>query len=374
MKVLGIIFSYSTRENLRELTKRRTLASLPVGAKYRIIDFPLSNMANHGIHEISVICRNNYHSLIDHLSAGKEWDLERKRGGLRVLTPYDRMAGNEPVLYRGMIEGLANNMDSLHRSRADYVILSGTSVIYNVDFKELLRNHIASGADITAVYADNYNGSHFVPNGSPIYHLDDDDRLADLTINPEESEQPNTRWGIDLIVMRKYLMESLVADAIAFGRYDFDLDILKRLAGSLYIKGVRYEGHLLEISNVPGYMKANMKLLDSEFRARVFRDPVYTKHKDSVPTRYFEGCHIRNSMISEGCRINGVVENSLISREVKIGRGAVIRNSIIMQNTEIMNDVLLDNVIIDKDVIVREHRSLAGHSTYPVVVEKGSIV
>ncbi len=374
MNILGIIFSYSDRENLRELTKRRTLASLPMAGKYRMIDFVVSNFVSDNIYDVSVIARNNYHSLMDHLGAGKEWDLMRKRGGLRILTPFARSENEKLGLYRGTIEALASNMHSIKRSIAEYVILSGSSILYSMDFNHLVNTHIETNADITAVYTKELNGYPTVPMGVAILRFNGENRLYDIIINMDDMIQEGVTWSTEVFVIRKSLLESLVADAMAYGRYDFFEDILKRLANNLTIRGYEYKGHLLEVSSVAGYMQANMNFLNRGFREKAFRRPIYTKTKDSVPTRYYSGCEVHNSIISDGCRIKGKIENSIISREVRIQEGAVIRNSIVMQNTEILEGVMLDHVILDKDVIVRENRKLAGHVTYPVVVEKASIV
>lgn len=374
MSTLGIIFSYSDRQNLRELTHRRTLASLPMAGKYRMIDFVISNFVNDGIYDVSIIARNNYHSLMDHLGAGKEWDLVRKRGGLRILTPFARSETEKTVLYRGRIEALANNMHSIRRSMAEYVILSGSSILYSMDFNALVEAHMNSNADITAVYTRELNGYPTVPMGVAIFRFNEENRLYDMAINMDDMSRQEAAWSIGVFVIKKSLLESLVADAMAYGKYDFYEDILHRLANVLNIQGYEYKGHLLEVSSVAGYMQANMNFLSAEFREKAFRRPIYTKGKDSVPVRYYEGCQVRNSIISDGCRIEGTVENSLLSRGVRIGKGAVVKNSVIMQNTEIMRNVMLDHVILDKDVIVRENRQLSGHVTYPVVVEKASII
>jgi glucose-1-phosphate adenylyltransferase len=174
--------------------------------------------------------------------------------------------------------------------------------------------------------------------------------------------------------MRKSLLESLVADAIAFGRYDFYRDIIQRLCGNLNILGYEHKKIYFEISSVSGYMKENMRLLSEDVRNLIFEKPVYTKVKDSVPAQYCSGAQVSNSIISDGCKVEGTVINSILSRGVIIGKVAVVKNSIIMQNTEIMKNVTLNHVILDKDVIVRENRQLVGHETYPVVIEKKSII
>lgn len=374
MDVLGIIFAYSDRENLRELTEKRTIGSVPLAGKYRIIDFVLSNFVNSGIHDVSVVARSCYHSLMDHLGAGEEWDLNRKRGGLRLLTPYGRTDNSAQGLYRGTVEALAANMHSFRRSMAEYVIISGTSILYSMDMNALLRSHIERNADITVVYTQQLNGHPTVPLGVAVYQMDERERLQDLSINTDDIKPQKVPWSTGVFVMRKSLLEALVADAMAYGRFDFYTDILQRLAPNLNILGYEYKGYLLEITSVAGYMQANMNFLKPDFRQQVFAEPVYTKVKDSVPTQYVAGCQVQNSMIADGCWIEGTVENSIISRSVKIGKGAVVRNSVVLQGTEIMPYVGLNHVILDKDVIVREHGQLSGHETYPVVVAKGNII
>ena len=375
MNTLGIIFSYTKRENLRELTKRRTLSSLPIGGKYRIIDIVLSNYVNSGVTDVSIITKNNYHSLMDHVGAGKEWDLTRKKGGLRVLTPYasPEMSVQSGV-YRGDVDALAANMHSIRRSMAEYVVLSGSGTLYSMDFRDVIEKHVERGADITAVYTRSMNGSKLVPPGVVIMDMDEGERIWDLKYNTNGTTEQNVAWGIGVVIIKKSLLESLVADARSYQEYDFYEGIMKRLAKNLNIQGYEYRGYLLEISSVTDYMNANMALLRKEMSSRFFESPIYTKVKDSVPVQYCDGCQVKNSIIADGCKIEGLVENCVVSRGVRIGRGAVIKNSIIMQNTEVLQNVVLDHVILDKDVIVRENRQLVGHETYPVVVEKMSIV
>lgn len=373
-RVLGIVFSYSERESLRELIATRTLASLPFGGKYRLIDFILSNYVNSEITDISIITRNNFHSLMDHLGSGKEWDLTRKRGGLRVLTPLSTPGGESTGVYRGTIEALSRNMHSIKRAMADYVIISGSSIITNLNLEMVLESHIARNADITTVYTKSMNGCNVVPAGVNILSLNENERIYEVSKNTDDTKCQNVAWDMGIYVMTKSLLESLVADAMSYGRYDFKRDIIQRLSDTLNIMGYECKNQIFEISSVSGYMKANMSLLNKDVRDRTFIEPIYTKIKDSVPSRYAKDCRVKNSIISDGCVIEGSVENCVISRGVKIGKGSEVKNCIIMQDTEIMKNVKLDHVILDKDVIVRDNRQLSGHETYPVVIEKMSIV
>lgn len=374
MNVLGIVFSYSDRVNLRELTKVRTLSSVPFGGKYRVIDFVLSNFVNSGIHDVSIITRNNYHSLIDHVGAGKEWDLTRKIGGLRILSPFSNPGVTDHTgTYLGTIDALSKNMHSIKRSRADYVVISGSSMIYNINFDEVIKSHIERNADITTIYSNPKEGES-IPSGVAMLRMDERERVYELTFNNDDNNIQIAPISLDTFILRKSLLESLVADSIAYGRYDFYRDIIQKLCGNLNIMGYEHKKIYFEISSVSGYMKENMRLLSEDVRKQIFENPIYTKVKDSVPVQYCSGSEVSNSIISDGCTIQGTVINSILSRGVIVGKGAIVRNSIIMQNTEIMKNVMLDNVILDKDVIVRENRQLVGHETYPVVIEKKSII
>jgi glucose-1-phosphate adenylyltransferase len=373
MNALGIVFSYSDRENMRELTKIRTLASVPFGGKYRIIDFILSNYVNSGIYDVSIITRNNYHSLVDHLGAGKEWDLTRKIGGLRILSPFSTPGVDSAGNFLGTIDALHKSMHSIRRSRADYVIIAGSNIICSINFDEVLKSHIERNADITAIYTQPIQGEP-IPPSVAMLRMDEREKVYELSYNNDDHNTQLIPMSLGMYIMRKSLLESLVADSIAYGRYDFNHDIIQRLCGSLNILGYEHKKVYFEISSVSGFMKENMKLLDEEIRKQIFEKPVYTKIKDSVPAQYCSGSQVSNSIISDGCKIEGTVVNSILSRGVIIGKGAVVRNSIIMQNTEIMRNVTLNYAILDKDVIVRENRQLVGHETYPVVIEKKSII
>jgi glucose-1-phosphate adenylyltransferase len=311
---------------------------------------------------------------VDHLGAGKEWDLTRKIGGLRILSPFSTPgAADHAGNYLGTIDALQKSMHSIKRSRAEYVILTGSNFICSMDYNEILKSHVERNADITAIYVNPREGITF-PSGVPMLGMNEWERVNELTFHNEENLTPGLPVSLGVFVMRKSLLESLVADSIAYGRYDFYRDIIQRLCGNLNIMGYEHKKIFFEISSVSGYMKENMRLLASDVRKQIFENPVYTKVKDSVPVQYGTGAQVSNSIISDGCTIEGTVINSILSRGVIVGKGALVKNSIIMQNTEIMRNVTLNNVILDKDVIVRENRQLVGHETYPVVIEKKSII
>lgn len=375
MSCLGLIYSYSDKENLRELTSIRAMAALSICGKYRIIDFVLSNFVNSGIFEVSVIAKTNYHSLIDHLASGAEWDMSRKRGGLRVLTPFSNPEATENSrIYRGTLDALSNHMHSIRHSLAEYVILTGSRILYRIDYRDMLDAHAKSGADITVAYTDNFNGTNRVPQGIPMIKLDKSQRITGVEIIEDEQVNKKGMWAIGACVIRKSLLESLVADAISHQRFDLYADILQRLPDVLKIYGYKYDKHLLEISTISSYMETNKAFLDPKFSSKIFSQTIYTKVKDSIPALYGPNCYVENSIISDGCEIQGTVVNSILSRGVRVDEGAVVKDSIIMEHTEIMDNAKVENAILDKDVIVREDREVIGHETYPVVLQKLSIV
>ncbi|MFA5638201.1 MAG: glucose-1-phosphate adenylyltransferase subunit GlgD [Anaerovoracaceae bacterium] len=372
-RVMGIILAYSDRAAMRELTKVRTLASLPVAGKYRIIDFLLSGFVNSGIYDISVITNNNYHSLMDHLESGKNWDLMRKTGGLRLLTPLSR-ADYFTGEYKGTLDALNRNLYSIKKSDAEYIILSGSSIVCNLDYGEVMEEHIKSKADLTALYTRSLNGGKTVPRGVGVLKTNKDGRIYDLYINEDDVKLQDVNWCLEIFIMKKSLLETLVADAVSVGMTDFYMDVVKRLAATLNMKGIEVTEQFFEISDVKGYMRANMNFLNEEYRRKAFKRPVFTKIKDSVPTLYREGCYVSNSLISDGCKIEGTVINSILSRGVRVEQGAFVTDSIIMQNTDIKQGANVRYVISDKNVIIREGREVTGHEKYPVLIEKSTIV
>lgn len=371
--VLGVVFAYSDRAAMRELTKMRTLASLPIAGKYRVIDFILSGLVNSNIYDISLITTNNYNSLVDHVGSGKDWDLTRKIGGVRILSPFSGEDSTVGV-YKGTLDAIYRNIGSIKLSNADHVLLIGSSIVCNIDYRELIKEHIESGADITAMYTNSMNGGKTVPRGVAIIKMNKTGRIEGMTINEDDAKLQDVSWCLDIFVIKKALLETLVADAVSVGLTDFYQDIIKRLSGTLKIHGLEIKSQFFEISNVRGYMQANMNFLKKGYRERAFDKPVFTKVKDSFPTLYKDGCYVRNSLIADGCKIEGHVENSIISRGVRVERSAVVKNSIIMQNTDIQSGARVEYVISDKDVIVREGREVIGHEKYPLLLAKKSIV
>lgn len=365
--VLALVFSNMHDDLVRELTGVRTMGSVPFGGRYRLIDFTLSNLVNSGITKVGVITKSNYQSLMDHLGSGKAWDLSRKRDGLFILPPFGR--GN--AIYRSRIEALDGVSAFIKNCKEEYVFLTDCDVIVNFDVRRLIDRHIESEADITIAYTE---------GKLPKYRKDTmaltmyGDNVTDISIDPETDG--DCKFGVDMFVMRKSFLEQIIAEAVSHSYVSFVRDIIQARVKNNKITGYKISAYTGIVDSLSSYFKVSMDLLRSEVRADLFnpQSPVYTKVRDHMPAVYGLGSSAKNSLVADGCVIDGEVENSILFRGVKIGKGTKVKDSILIQNTEVGNNCMLSNVILDKNVIIREGRTLMGFETYPVFIGKDSVV
>lgn len=371
MNAMGIIFSNIHDEELRDLTDFRAFASVPFGGRYRLIDFVLSNMVNSGMITVGIITKNRYLSLMDHLGTGKEWDLDRKRTGLFIFPPY--AASADAGVYRGRLEALAGVLTFIRRSREKYVILADSDIVCNMDYMDVIRYHEKKAADITVVYARTD-----APKGSGrkhvFYETEPDGRVNGVVVAENQSGEQNV--ALNMIVMERTLLERIVNESIAFSLLKFNRDFLQRRIHDYKVYGYQYDGFFVRIDSINSYFSANMQLLDASVRNELFsrHGLIYTKVRDSVPTRYGDGFNVKDSLIADGCVVEGTVEGSILFRGVHVAPGARIYRSIVMQDTVISEDAILEYVIADKGVLVKPGRRLTGCESYPVVLRKGAVV
>lgn len=371
IKALGIVFSNMHDEYMGEITHRRTMASVPFGGRYRLIDFTLSNLVNSGVTDIGVITKSNYQSLMDHLGSGRDWDLSRKRGGLCILPPFS--SANSTGIYEGRLDAMAGILGYIQRSTADYVVMADCDIVSNIDLNKVLKNHRDSGADLTLVYKHE-NCTLERGSDTTVLRMDEDGRVNDVMISPSMTGENDCY--LDIAVMEKHLLERVVTEAAARSHKSFRRDLLQAHCRDMKIVGYEFKGYAVKINNMKTYYKANMDLLNYEVVQQLFpaNKPVYTKVRDEAPAKYGLSASISNSLVADGCVIDGEVENCVLFRGVKIGKGAKVKDSIIMQGAMIGDNVNIECVIMDKDVTVRSGRNLMGYSTYPVYITKGSNV
>lgn len=368
--VLGLVFANMHDTTLGDMTKNRTMGSVMFGGRYRLIDFPLSNMVNSGISEVGVITKSNYQSLLDHLGSAREWDLARKKGGLYILPPFGNV---ESTLYRGRIEALYGAMSFIKHSRAKYVILSDCDVVTNIDYKPIVAAHIESGADITAVAHTGVYSSDDIKTLT-VFNVDADKNVTSVIINPDISVTCTT--SLNVFVMSMDFLIETVNDAMARGNVSFERNILQEKCRELKIKIYEYDNYFSKLNSPESYFKSNMALLEPENARKLFvpKRSIYTKVSDNAPVKYDLDSKVSNSLIADGCIIEGEVENSVLFRGVKVGKGAKVKNCILMQGTVVGDNAELNYLITDKNVSICENHILTSSPQYPMYVGKGASV
>lgn len=368
--VLGLVFANMHDTTLGDMTKNRTMGSVMFGGRYRLIDFPLSNMVNSGISEVGVITKSNYQSLLDHLGSAREWDLARKKGGLYILPPFGNV---ESTLYRGRIEALYGAKSFIKHSRAKYVILSDCDVVTNIDYKPIVAAHIESGADITAVAHTGVYSSDDIKT-STVFNVDADKNVTSVLINPDISGTCTT--SLNVFVMSMDFLIETVNDAMARGNVSFERNILQEKCRELKIKIYEYDNYFSKLNSPESYFKSNMALLEPENARKLFvpKRSIYTKVSDNAPVKYDLDSKVSNSLIADGCIIEGEVENSVLFRGVKVGKGAKVKNCILMQGTVVGDNAELSYLITDKNVSICENHILTSSPQYPMYVGKGASV
>jgi glucose-1-phosphate adenylyltransferase len=326
-------------------------------------------MVNSGITTVGLMANNNYRSLIDHIGSGKDWDLARKDGGLILLPPFSE---KHDKLYTTRLEALASLSGFLNRRKEKYVVLADCDGVAKIDISAIIDYHENKNADITLVthYGKVGNRADFM-----LTEADEDGRVIELKLSPHVKEGTKADIFINMMVINRQFLLNMVEDSVTHGFTSFESDILIKQLNSLKIYRYQFNGYYAGIDSMAAYYKHNMELLDKEVRDELFGDRnIYTKVRDSAPSKYGENATVKNSLISDGCVIEGVVENSILFRGVKVAKGAVVRNSIIMQDNYIGENTSLDCVITDKNVVISDTKTLSGCSELPYFIQKGTIL
>ena len=369
MNAFCILFTdtYDNSNKISSLSDKRTPASIPFGARYRLIDFMLSALVGASISDIGIITKSNYGSLMDHIGSGKDWDLNRKNGGLKVLTPFanDTVAlSDNPFDILHSVHGYIDSM------LEEYCIIADSNLVVNLDFKDMFAKHIETGADITVLCRDTME-----KNGDIVLKRNQQGKVEDIMIHTGGSDTINC-VALNVYLLKKTLLCNLINKGVTYGWKDFGKDAIAKNFNELHIYGYKHNGYCELIDSPEIYLKSSLEMLDRKTRADIFRSdqPILTRIKDSVPTKYGDNASVSNSYIADGCMINGHVENSIIFRNVNVEKGTCIKNSIVMQNTIVEENAALDCVIADKNVRIRRNKTLSGCDTLPLIINKDRIV
>ncbi len=361
----GLILADRSSRDLRELVMVRTSSSLPFAGRYRLIDFALSNLQNAGVRDVGVVMQRNYSSLLDHMGSGKEWDMSRKRGGLKLLPPFTGSGE-----YEGIVDALENVRGYIEDIKQDYVALMRGSLAASIDLGDVMYKHVKSGAEVTAVC------STYTPEGEHHRFVVGEDGFAKEILLRRTGPGEGVAT-LEVYIMSKKVLLGIIDRCDTALNHKFHRDGL----GGLLVEGGKinvymFNDYVANITSVNGYYQASMDMLDHEKRHELFPEarPVRTKGRSDVSTYYGDQAVNKNSLVADGCIIEGTLENCVIFRGVHIGAGAVLKNCIIMQDTYVSDGAQLSYVISDKDAVISKDVTLSGSPKLPLVLPKGSKV
>ncbi|MCA1056784.1 glucose-1-phosphate adenylyltransferase [Rossellomorea aquimaris] len=331
--ILGVIDATGYYQSLEDLLLHRSLAALPIGGRYRLIDFVLSNMVNSDIGSVAIFPKFQYRSLMDHLGSGKNWDLNRKRDGLFFFPAPGLDATDEGV---GSFNHFAHHLDYFYRSSQEYAIISNCYTVCNINYRPVLERHMMIGCDITEI---RHNGK-----------------------------------SLEMYLVKTSLLRDLIESRDETG-YTCMKDVVEDMDSGYKVCGYEHIGFVETVDSINKYYNTSLKLLNVSSWKELFKkeSPIYTKVKDEPPTRYTSYASVKNSIIANGCYIEGNVRNSTMFRAVKVGKNTTISGSIIMQKSQIGDNCVLENVILDKDVRIEDGVRLIGDPDNPIVIRKGMI-
>lgn len=365
--ILGIIFANVHDDLLPNLTEKRSMASVPFAARYRLIDFSLSNLTNAGVSQVGIITKENYQSLLDHIGSGREWDLDRKSGGLYILPPFISGGIGEGV-YKTHLQALMGIMNFLKRATQEYVVICDSDVIANVNIGEMFEQHTKNNADFTIAYK--YGKLPKNHQKIMVFSLDENEKIERMEY---VKERANTNHSLDIILARRKFLIELIEETIGKGLTSLSRDILMPNLKNYKIMGYKVEGFAEIMDGPKSYYDLSMKMLNSNVRKQLFsrERPIYTKTHDSMPAKYCIGSNVVNSLIADGCVIEGTVKNSILFRNVTVKKGAVVENAIIMQNAVIGEKANVSYAVMDKVSVIADGQSLNGTKQKITLLKKG---
>ena len=353
-------------------SRYRTLSAARFAGRYRLVDFMLSNMVNSDIYTIGMILNSNYQSLIGHIGMGKAWDLARKTGGVTFFPPY--LADARQSVNSELDGPLQRAAEFIAEANAEYIVLADSSVAYSMDYRAAIESHRKNGADVTAIYTK----KQITPGereNTVVFDITKGGRISGVDHAPYSNAEMNVSLGA--YIMRKKYFIQLTSGEKNCGMPRFSCVLVAGALDRLNVMAYEFKGYSAHICSIETYFHYNMEMLDIEKRNALFEYEgrrIFTNRRDSLPTKYGKQALISNSIISDGCQIDGMVDNCIISRNVRIAAGAAVKNCILQEGTVIEKDAELDWLITDRGVIISKNRSMMGYSTYPVYIERSRII
>ena len=369
-KAYGIISSCTGSIKVEGLQDHRPIGAMSFLGRYRVIDFPVSNLSNSGINRIQVYVSQNPRSLAEHLGNGVQYNINPKRGKLQLLFNQDSRIND---IYNTDISAYMEYIDIIERMHQEYVILVPSHMIYNQDYQQLLNRHIQSGADITMLYhkVDNAKERCF---GCNVLEFNRQNGLEKIQRNDGSVNERNI--FMDTYIMKNSLFIQLIREAKAFSSVFTLAAIINAKKNELDVRGVEHTGYFAAITDFKSFFNANLELLDIGKSAGLFPDnwPINTVTTDSSPVHYFKGASVKSSMVANGCQIEGVVEGSVIGRGVTVAKGAVVKNCVIMGHCTIGEDVHIENQVVDKWAQIIHTKEIIAPASNPGYITRNDTI
>ncbi|NTV63089.1 MAG: glucose-1-phosphate adenylyltransferase [Oscillochloris sp.] len=349
MRVVAMIMAGGEGTRLSVLSEKRAKPSVPFAGKFRIIDFTLSNCVNSGIFDVAVLTQYRPHSLNDHIGIGKPWDLDRARGGVRLLQPYQ--GRHDESWYRGTSDAIYQNLNFIHERRADLVLILSGDHIYKMDYGEIITTHLRNHADLTV-------GVMEVPieetDRFGIMTTDDQDRIVEFTEKPKNRDKGNLASMGIYVFNAEALIQRLSEGSEDKPRIDFGKNVIPAMVAEDRVFAHRFSGYWVDVGTIQSYWETSMQLLDPALDFDLFDKEwtIRTRSEERPPAKIGPQARVSQSIICNGCIIRGTVEHSVLSPGVYVSPGAIVRDSVVMNDTWIGPGALLDRVIIDKQAVI----------------------
>jgi len=370
--MIGLCLSDPHPDRAGDGSPFRTLSAARFAGRYRLVDFMLSNMVNSKIFTIGMILNSHYQSLISHIGMGKDWDLARKSGGVTFFPPY---YADERRSVNNELDGpLQRAAEYLTEQKIEYVIIADSSIVYNMDYRKVLDAHRKNGADVTAIYTK----KKITPGereNTVSFEITEEGRVVNVGLAPPNAGNINVSLGAYIMHKRHFIQ--LTAGEKNCGMLRFSRVLLAEALERLNVRAFEFKGYSAHICSVETFFHYNLDILEINNRNSLFDfedRQIFTNRRDSLPAKYGKNAEIKNSLIADGCQIDGMVINSTICRNVKIGTGAIIRNCVLQDDTVVEKNASLDCIITDSSVIISENRNMMGYRTYPVYIERGRVI
>lgn len=369
--VVGIIINSPNQSDLGELVSHRSIHTIPIGGKYRLIDFALSNMVNSGIKNIGVIGSYLYRSLVDHLGSGEEWNLSAKSNDLAILHGGRNVKIGE--ITRINLQDFIDNEAFFTKisKEVENFVICGCNIVYNFDLTEALDFHKKKEADITMVFKRDYQGQ--ILNKEVI--MQTEEGMVKEIIYSADKRTTDANVFVDTLVIKKEILLDILENVKKTGSIDL-IDIIKDNLGALRVAGYYLNGYVKIINSIKSYFDCSMDMLNLDIQKELLHSDrkIYTKAKDNHPAKYNHNSEAKNALVASGTNIKGHIENSIIFREAKIEEGAKVKNCVIMQQCIIGENSVIVNAILDKYVKIGSNKILVGTEKEPLIIKKDSIV